>query len=297
MERELLELPRLRLLEVGQALLRNGWLKDVSLLDAIGWLKDGKLSDLLATYRNRFGVQEGQLLEHITAPRFCGRPDIELASGKANQPLIPSRQVRWFMRSGNLPGIANRRLLELIGDSWERLAALCGIEVSNVGSEQEANTLIDCGTIDGAMGTLAWSELANGSPTMVAHQMYDAGDTWQDAPGVIQASNKLDLNRVLDHENIHRLGLPHDTRNLGALMDPIYSLNVDRATRHDIDRLQAIYGPPLTTTKPTAGDTPAAPSVPTIPNEWVPIAAEMNQRNGVLVLRLPTLKVSAKVEG
>lgn len=282
-------------LAIVQALLKSGWVKG-SLLDLAKKLVTGKLADILADYRSFYKLDPfeaeitPELVQHITTPRFCGRPDCERLAQAVQGPLIPSRQVRWYAKNFNLTGVNADQYLNAVDESWTRLQALCGITCANVATEAEANTIVECGPIDGSLGTLAWSELANGDASMIAHQMFDSGDSWMVQAGVLQPSQTLDLSRVLDHENMHRLGLVHDQRNLGALMDPLYSLTVDRATPYDIERLQAIYGPPKSVTKPVGGDTGAAPTIP--PSRLLEIPAVLEQTDSGVILRLQGIKVT-----
>lgn len=249
-----------------KGLTKAGWLKRAgSLIDLIYQLKNGKLAGEIRAYQTHFGIDgRGELtpetIQHLVQPRFCGRPDRELVQMSK---LTALPEVRWFAQNpGDMPGLTGDEFLQALDDCWEYLPTVCGVTARNVRTEEEANNLIQCGNIDGTMGTLAWSELWNGSAG-VLHQMYDNGDRWKRASGTIAPSNELDVFRVIVHESCHLLGLPHDTEDMNCLMAPTYSLSIDRCTQRDIDRLQKIYGPPKSITKPVNPGTDAKPVVPT----------------------------------
>lgn len=248
-------LPLNHAVKIAAALVRNGW-RDAPVMDVANQIRTGQLDQTLEQYRRFYHLDAQEVIAHVQQPRFCSRPDVErLASN--NGPPLPGREIRWYAKSFDLPGLEWSAFAESVDRAFTRITQVCKLTARNVGTPEEANTLVECGPIDGALGTLAWAELANGDPNMIGGMMFDNGDAWQVAPGRLSPSNQLDVYRVILHEAIHRVGLPHDTRGQGALMDPLYSLDVDDVTDLDIERLQALYGPPSATTKPVGGDTPA----------------------------------------
>ena len=275
-------------------LIRSGWLKRAgSLLDLVSELKAGNLTGVVQDYQSHFGLPgDGMLneatLQHLAMPRFCGRPDREAVSEAL---LKPMPEVRWFATNPQaMTGISARDFLEAINECWTYLPTVCGIAARNVASQAEANALVQCGPIDGAMGTLAWSELWNGS-NRVYQQMYDTGEKWKRQSGVLQPSSTLDVLRVIIHESCHLLGLPHDSEDMNCLMAPTYSLSIDRCTPRDIQRLQRIYGPPKSVTKPTAGDTPANSPIPT---KKFAVEAILEETSEGVVIRLPKVSMEWK---
>lgn len=278
------------LIKVAKLLIKGGWLKRVgSLLDLVKELADGDLTSVLRSYQTHFGLPGGgelnqQTIEHLTLPRFCGRPDREML---AESQLQPMPEVRWWAANpGDMPGLTGQEFLEALDENWTYLPTVCGITARNVATEAEANAVIQCGPIDGSMATLAWSELWNGSPGIL-HQMYDDGDKWMRKAGRLQAANPLDVGRVITHESCHLLGLPHDSEDMTCLMAPTYSLTVDRCTARDIQRLQRIYGPPKSVTKPVNPDTPAKPSVP---KSYTVMATVQETADGLTIL-LPQMSI------
>lgn len=285
-----------QLAAVAKWLIRSGWLKRAgSLLDLISELQSGKLRDVIRGYQTHFqiagsGDLNEQTIQHLALPRFCGRPDRELVSENG---LRPMPEVRWFATNpGEMQGLSDSEFLEAVDECWTYLPTVCGVEARNVATREEANTLVQCGPIDGVMGTLAWSELWNGSAA-VLQQMYDTGDRWKRQSGSLQPSNSLDVLRVVIHESCHLLGLPHDSEDMNCLMAPTYSLSIDRCVARDVQRLQRIYGPPKSVTKPVGGGTGAAPASPWL-NRYE-VRAVVEETSEGVVIKLP--QISMKVAG
>ena len=171
--------------------------------------------------------------------RFCSLPDVMFVSEELNR--WPDSNIRWMLL-GDWP--ANVIDMGTVGAAfewaWKQWAAVCGIRPQRVQRQQEAHVLIECRAIDRAGGTLAWSELANGTMG-VKQQRYDSLEAW-----VFSATPeryKIDLARVACHEIGHVLGIGHISA--GNLLQPTYDLVIRTPQAGDIREAVARYGPPL----------------------------------------------------
>lgn len=118
-------------------------------------------------------------------------------------------------------------------EAWGYWAAVADIQPVEVATEREALVYHRFGRIDGALGTLAWSYLADGT-LRPKEQKYDTGEQWNTGP---PTAGRLSLPIVAAHEIGHVLGLGHDGQDADALMRPSYSAAIPRPRPRDVNRL------------------------------------------------------------
>ena len=197
----------------------------------------------------------------LAAPRICGLPDImpETADA-ASLPKWPSLDLRWSVTNPNaFLGLDAQHVVDAIAWAWAQWAGVCGIRPTMAKDAANANVLIKCAPIDGPMGVLAWSELADGTMSR-KQQRYDSGERWCAQSGPTPPPSLIDLMRVACHETGHVLGLPHIAS--GNLLQPTYDARIWTPQAGDVREAQARYGPPVN------APTPPTPPVPTPGDRW-----------------------------
>lgn len=214
------------------------------------------------------GELDAPTIELMKRPR-CGCTDvqrifkgIEFAKWRKN-PLT-------FYVATYVHGLSVPEQDAILIQAWEQWEAVAGIQLVKVDSPQ-ADIVISTGrggaqNFDGPSGTLAWAFLPNGSDQQLLMR-FDLDETWvKDNPG----AGILLLN-VACHEFGHLLGLDH-SRMPTALMAPFYKPSIFKPQpTDDIPRIQALYGPPVTTQPPVPPTVP-----PTVPPSQPPGVPPMN---------------------
>lgn len=235
-------------------------------LARLGWMGRGEIaafaSDpsletfaaIIRKFQEFHGLEQtGQLdqptLRQIDAPRFCGLPDIMPETMDLQK--WPDPNIRWAI-TNNWP-ISRAVVKDAISFAWAQWAAVCGVNPVYVDDPSQAHVLVQSSPIDGPMGVLAQSELANNTMNP-KRQWYDNGEPWvvSEAP----AASQIDLVRVACHEIGHVLGLPHIAA--GNLLQPTYDVRIRAPQRGDIAEVVARYGPPR-------NPAPAPPTTPVPP--------------------------------
>lgn len=179
-----------------------------------------------------------------TFPPMCALP--ESLTTSADLSKWGKRAIRWCVTA--LPGLDEARVIAAYREAWSYWAAVCGIEPAYVEGARTSDVLMGAGLIDGRNGTLAWSELPNGSDRQL-RQMYDTGERWVVSETPDAAS--IDLVRVACHEVGHVIGIGHLPAGTGNLMCPAYDPRIRRPQRVDIAEAVARYGPPTPGPIPT----------------------------------------------
>lgn len=186
------------------------------------------------------------------APRFCSVPDNVNAGQKCRwdgteRPL----EIRWSV-TGSLPGIPAQKLIEVYNAAWLSWMRVCGIMPSYVPNASEAHVRMGSGRIDGASGTLAWSQLPCG-PDQPLQQKYDSGEPWFTGLGR-PTNGRISLRAVACHEIGHVIGLDHLSQ--GNLLAPYYTADILEPQAGDIEEAVLRYGPPVAAPLPPEPDTP-----------------------------------------
>lgn len=202
------------------------------------------LHKALALYRRFHGLTEDASDEAVQASlqaaRFCGHPDVLSFHAPRGLPRWNKRPLRWTLE-GLLPGVTQEERLACCEQSVAAWAAVCDLEFVYVPQRAGADLVMAVGPIDGGLGTLAWSELPDGSDKPLT-QLYDTSERW----GVHHGSRPqplVDLTRVVAHELGHALGIGH--LPAGNLMAPTLGA-VRTPQAEDVREALARYGPPRT---------------------------------------------------
>lgn len=167
--------------------------------------------------------------------RFCG----------TMEPRAGAEEYRWrkthlrICVSSDLPGMLRQAFLTAVMEAARRWQAVCGLTFESTNDQRGCDILVTTGPIDGASGTLAWSELPPGDDRMLK-QKYDTAEKWRTAAG-----SGIDLVAVVCHELGHAIGLPHAAQSAPDLMAPYYKPEVSSPGAGDIARIQKLYGPPV----------------------------------------------------
>jgi hypothetical protein len=172
----------------------------------------------------------------LTEQRFCALPDVMPLQEQLCK--WQNAEVPWSFngRLGTLPDATVKEAFEW---AWGEWAKVCKIKPFFVPAAAQAKVIVSFGRIDGASGTLAWSELPCGADR-VRRQLFDSQEAW--VLDVNPARFRIDLGRVACHEIGHVLGLPHLSN--GNLMQPMYDPNIRTPQAGDITEVVARYGKP-----------------------------------------------------
>ena len=221
----------------------------------------------------------------VLRPRICGHADNVQAftGGLGRAPKWTRNDLTWGIASSwNHPSVEPLSIQMATQEACNRISAVCGVRFSYE-SERTPDITIFNGELDfRPYGTLAISELANGTNTPLK-QTYDNREPFTlDIP---TPQGMIDLTTVVCHELIHALGVSH-RRGGGsqpALMDPALNPGVDRPQSWDIQQLQLRYGPP--SSPPVPSPQPQPTPTPVVPQPSLPqIPADLSWLGSLLDL-------------
>lgn len=202
-----------------------------------------KLRDLLGS--------EAAVIASIEQPKVCGVPDCITLD--ARSPRWPANEITYGL-AHNMTGLGADAWAEAHRLAWGTFEQVCGLKVSYSPNYKTAQVIIEVGRIDGASGTLAYSQLADG--TMRAKgQKYDSSERWSTEEG----GRGIYLPAVIRHEGGHAVGMPHLRQ--GAILQPTYDDALSTFTAIDIDYLQNTLGYGKPKNEPTPLPTPPEPEL------------------------------------
>lgn len=234
-------------------LAQHGFLLPADFSDAI---QGGDiLLSVIAAYQSWHGLRpDGQAgpetAKSITTPRFCKHPDVMKMDARLAS--WPYREVSWYappgLRFGQLSADDTHAALEW---GWLQWHLRCGLNPSYNTNPRTADVAVTAGSVDGSFGTLAWSELPDGSPGPARggpqrNQKFDEAEPWVNSATPTQF--QIDAARVACHEIGHAIGIGHI--NTGNLMAPMYSQVIRVPQQGDIAEAMSRYGPPVVVDPP-----------------------------------------------
>lgn len=189
-----------------------------------------------------------------------GGPAFERMAAAGGPRKWPTRDITWTVDPAGLrplnPPLAEDAVIEAFRQAWQAWAAVVDIAPRYVPPTGPAMVRIGFGPVEdgdgrrsGVGGTLAWSELADGT-TNPKDQRYDSAERWTVGP---PARGLISLVVVAIHEIGHVLGLTHDAERAAAIMRPFYDPSIPLPTARDFDRLAALGYPRRPAPPPTPG--------------------------------------------
>jgi hypothetical protein len=193
----------------------------------------------------------------VDGPLICGHVFNAIdALGKwpGESPDLP-----WYYDFTGYRGpLSVEQLVGAFEGAWRNWAEAIDIRPRRVMSRAEAKVWGTFSRIDGGSGTLAWSMLANNTDRPL-EQRYDNGENWVWV-NPADVDSGIDIQRVIEHEVGHALGLDHDGFNANALMRPSYSGRIPKCTPRDIQRMLGLgYRPAKAGPPPPPIDPPPPP--------------------------------------
>lgn len=221
----------------GDVLRKRGWDVPDDLSGVLSALD--RLTDLLGS--------EDAVVESLSQPKVCGVPDCVTLD--ARSPRWPANEITYGL-AHEMTGMSRDAWGEAHELAWGTFAKVCGLSITYNPNHKTAQIVVTVGRIDGANGTLAWSELANGTMQQKT-QKYDSGENW----------NRVYLPSVIMHEGGHAIGSPHLRQ--GALLQPTYDPRIRTFTEIDIDYFQNVlgYGKPKGDVPPVPPPDPVEPDL------------------------------------
>lgn len=172
----------------------------------------------------------------------CGCTDFSLLAAEDTVARWGRTSITWTI-TGLLPGYTRERLKTVYTKAWQQWMDVCGLTVHYTDGPADVN--MGSGMIDGQNGTLAWSELPNGSDNPL-NQKYDTAEQWDDVM----------VLAVATHETGHAIGLSH--LSAGNLLAPYYSRSITAPQSGDIAEAVKRYG--KSNPRPNPTDPPPPPA-------------------------------------
>lgn len=194
--------------------------------------------DALCAYQRFNGLTPCGGVDEATAHKMnrrrCGLPDFNMTDSDTVCKW-PMHKITYY-HDIKLPGCTAEQVAHAFDIAFAQWARVCNIEPTRVAEATQANIYARSGVgkknnLDGAGGTLAWSELPCGvHESIQLDQMFDEAEDWSFNMAVA----------VMCHELGHALGLPH--LSWGNLMAPYYDPNVTEPKDGDIEEIVKLYG-------------------------------------------------------
>lgn len=182
---------------------------------------------------------------------FCGNIErVGEVTGAWNKRLL------FYKIQAQIPGLSEDELEQAYALAFSYWSEVCGLQFQKNDAPDIRAT---AGVIDGPSRVLAWSELPAGDDRML-NQKYDSSERFVNSASPPQG--KIDIVAVMCHEIGHALGLQHAPQGSPDLMAPIYQPGRRKPQPGDIQRIQALYGPPVPVNPPSPpGGGPDEPDV------------------------------------
>lgn len=222
-----------------------------AVLFARGYLRspDASLAELIAAviaYQKFHGLTPDGIVGRQTArsfelPRYCAADRLQLNVG-GRVCRWPQPIVKWTCIA-RLVGWQHDQISGVIAAQFARIEAVCGLRFQQIDNPSQANILWTGAVIDGAGKVLADMQL----PCGAFERSQCVGRIDQSERYVSSANpnpGQQDLDRVVLHEGLHGVGLPH-RENRGAnepptLMDPFVS-EVRELGAWEVEYLRRLY--------------------------------------------------------
>lgn len=151
------------------------------------------------------------------------------------------RTLTWCI-TGQLPGMTDAEQQEVFADAWSAWMKVANFKAFYTTNARTADVRMGAGRVDGPLGTLAQSQLPNGTDVPL-WQTYDTSEAWALARSREQlAQGKIPLLITTMHELGHVLGLGH-SRDAKALMYPSLNINAWTPQVDDVREIVMRYGP------------------------------------------------------
>lgn len=172
--------------------------------------------------------------------RYEGGGESHAAHAEANGRPWPVRRITYwvdYVAARQIrPALSDEQVRAAFWQAWSWWAEGLTIDPAEVVRPDEALVRIGFARIDGGLGILAWSDLADGT-LRPKQQQYDTAERWTAGP---PAPGLLSLPAVAAHEIGHVLALGHDDADAAALMRPSYTALIPRPQPRDFSRLVAL---------------------------------------------------------
>ncbi len=171
-------------------------------------------------------------------PLFCGLPENIVVNGRPQ--WADASNLTWAL-DGTIPGFPDLK------DSCERGVKMWEphgkVKLTYNGNPRTCNLLITTANLGGPGGVLADCELPYGSQSQLRMRL-DTSERWK---------RDIDPDRVIAHECGHALGILHLPGSNVALMNAMYSRNIDRPQPLDARECDVRYpgGPVVPVPPPT----------------------------------------------
>ncbi len=176
--------------------------------------------------------------EEIT--HFCGCRDRSLGLVAELAGAWRKRTLKWAIK-GSLPSASADVFRAAAAEAFSCWQAVAGLRFVEAQPGEQADITLTAGPIDGAGGTLAWSQLPVGNDAPLT-QKYDTSEKFVLAAAPLRG--QIDLVAVIVHEVGHALGLDHARADSPDIMAPTYKPGLRKPQPGDVARMQRLYGPP-----------------------------------------------------